>query len=44
MSTAVTELLAFTIDCSDASKLARFYAALTGGTVLVNIPNTDTHR
>jgi predicted enzyme related to lactoylglutathione lyase len=29
----VTELIAFTIDCSDAGRLARFYAALMGGEV-----------
>lgn len=38
MSTAVTQLLAFTIDCSDASILARFYADLTGGTVTGEYP------
>lgn len=30
-SSPVTELIAFTIDCPDASRLARFYADLTGG-------------
>lgn len=30
-STPVTELIAVTIDCPDASRLARFYADLTGG-------------
>lgn len=32
-TTPVTELLAFTIDCSDAGALATFYAELTGGEV-----------
>lgn len=34
----VTGLIAFTIDCSDASALAGFYAALTGGTVTGEYP------
>lgn len=38
MSTPVTELIAFTIDCSDASKLARFYAELAGGEVTGEYP------
>jgi predicted enzyme related to lactoylglutathione lyase len=38
MTTAVTELIAFTIDCSDAGKLARFYAELTGGEVTGEYP------
>ncbi|BBY22250.1 VOC family protein [Mycobacterium stomatepiae] len=31
-------LLAFTIDCSDAAGLARFYADLSGGEVVGNYP------
>jgi catechol 2,3-dioxygenase-like lactoylglutathione lyase family enzyme len=39
MTTApVTELISFTIDCSDASRLARFYADLTGGEVTADYP------
>jgi hypothetical protein len=34
----VTELIAFTIDCSDATRLARFYAGLTGGEVTGDYP------
>jgi Glyoxalase-like domain len=34
----VTELIAFTIDCSDATRLARFYAELTGGEVTGDYP------
>jgi hypothetical protein len=34
----VTELISFTIDCSDATRLARFYAALTGGEVTGDYP------
>jgi predicted enzyme related to lactoylglutathione lyase len=34
----VTELIAFTIDCSDATRLARFYADLTGGEVTGDYP------
>ena len=37
-STHVTELTAFTIDCSDATRLARFYAELTGGEVTGDYP------
>ncbi len=33
MTTPINELIAFTIDCSDAGRLARFYADLTGGEV-----------
>jgi len=33
MSNHVTELIAFTIDTSDAGRLAQFYADLTGGEV-----------
>lgn len=33
MSNHVTELIAFTIDSSDAGRLAQFYADLTGGEV-----------
>lgn len=35
----VTELIAFTIDCSDASRLARFYADLMGGEVTAEYPD-----
>lgn len=38
MSTSITALIAFTIDCSDASKLARFYADLTGAEVTAEYP------
>lgn len=38
MSTPVTELIAFTIDCSDAGRLAHFYADLTGGEVTGEYP------
>jgi hypothetical protein len=34
----VTELIAFTIDCSDATRLARFYADLTDGEVTGDYP------
>jgi hypothetical protein len=34
----VIELIAFTIDCSDATRLARFYADLTGGEVTGDYP------
>ena len=34
----VTGLIAFTIDCSDAGRLARFYADLTGGEVTGDYP------
>jgi hypothetical protein len=34
----VTDLIAFTIDCSDATRLARFYAGLTGGEVTGDYP------
>jgi hypothetical protein len=34
----VSELIAFTIDCSDATRLARFYADLTGGEVTGDYP------
>jgi predicted enzyme related to lactoylglutathione lyase len=34
----ITELIAFTIDTSDASRLARFYAELTGGEVTGDYP------
>ena len=37
-SAHVTELIAFTIDCSDATRLARFYADLTGGEVTGDYP------
>ena len=37
-SAHVTELIAFTIDCSDATRLARFYAGLTGGEVTGDYP------
>ncbi len=33
MDTPFTEITAFTIDCSDAARLARFYADLLGGEV-----------
>lgn len=36
--TPVTELIAFTIDSLDAARLARFYAALTGGEVTGEYP------
>lgn len=38
MSTPVTSLIAFTIDCSDAGRLARFYADLAGGKVTGEYP------
>lgn len=38
MSTPVAELIAFTIDTSDASALARFYAELTGTEVTAEYP------
>lgn len=38
MTTPVTELVAFTIDCSDAAKLARFYAELAGAEVTAEYP------
>lgn len=38
MSTPITELVAFTIDCSDASASAHFYAELTGGRVTGEFP------
>lgn len=34
----LTELIAFTIDASDAARLARFYADLTGGEVTGDYP------
>lgn len=37
-TTPVTELIALCIDCSDASRLARFYADLTGGEVTGEYP------
>lgn len=37
-STHVTELAAFTIDTPDASRLASFYAQLTGGEITVDNP------
>lgn len=37
-STPVTALIAFTIDCSDAGRLARFYADLVGGEVTGEYP------
>lgn len=37
-TTPVTELLSFTIDCSDAARLAQFYADLTGGEVTGTYP------
>ncbi|WP_460627598.1 VOC family protein [Intrasporangium mesophilum] len=37
-SSAITELLAFTIDTPDASALARFYSDLTGGDVTGDYP------
>lgn len=37
-TTPITELLAFTIDCSDAGRLARFYADLMGGEVTGEYP------
>lgn len=33
MTSPITELIAFTIDCSDAAALAHFYADLSGGEV-----------
>lgn len=39
MTTPVTELLSFCIDTSDASRLARFYADLTGGEVTGEYPD-----
>lgn len=36
--TPVTELIAFTIDTSDAARLARFYADLCGGEVTGDYP------
>jgi len=38
MTTPVTSLIAFTIDCSNAGRLARFYADLTGGEVTGEYP------
>lgn len=38
MSTPITDLIAFTIDCSDAPVLARFYADLAGGEVTGDYP------
>lgn len=38
MTTPVTGLIAFTIDCSDAGRLARFYADLMGGEVTGEYP------
>lgn len=38
MTAPVTDLIAFTIDTSDASRLARFYADLTGTDVTVDSP------
>ena len=37
-TTPVTGLIAFTIDCSDAGRLARFYADLMGGEVTGEYP------
>lgn len=37
-TTPVTRLIAFTIDCSDAGRLARFYADLMGGEVTGEYP------
>lgn len=37
-TTPVTGLIAFTIDSPDAARLARFYAALTGGEVTGEYP------
>jgi hypothetical protein len=37
-TTPITELLSFTIDCSDAAGLARFYAELGGGEVTGDYP------
>jgi catechol 2,3-dioxygenase-like lactoylglutathione lyase family enzyme len=34
----ITELIAVTLDCSDASRLAHFYADLLGGTVAGEYP------
>ncbi|WP_448616419.1 VOC family protein [Modestobacter sp. URMC 112] len=38
MSTPVTDLIAFTIDTPDASRLARFYADLVGADVTAEMP------
>ena len=38
MSTPVTDLIAFTIDTSDAGRLARFYAGLTGADITAESP------
>lgn len=38
MNSPVSELIAFTIDTSDASPLARFWADLLGGQVSVDMP------
>ena len=37
-TTPITELIAFTIDTSDAARLATFYAELTGGQVTGTYP------
>ena len=37
-TTPITELIAFTIDASDAARLAKFYADLTGGAVTGDYP------
>lgn len=38
MNTSITDLIAFTIDCSDAGKLAHFYAELAGAEVTGDYP------
>lgn len=38
MTTPVRDLVAFTIDCSDAAELARFYADLAGAQVTAEYP------